>query len=505
MQENTNKAIAVNSAILYGKTIINTLCALLTTRFALQALGVIDYGLYAVLGGIISFIGIFNTIMVATSNRFMAVAIGKGDIDEANQQFNVNLFIHVGIAFLALMVAFPVGEWYIPRYVNYDGSLDDAMMVYTVSIVGSILSFVGVPYNGLLMAKEKFIIFSIADVFSHLARLVVAWILVYHFEQKLLIYTFTMAIMLALPTAFYILYCAKRYPQIVRLRKVRDKQMYKRVFNFSSWVAVGAVAQVSRNQGAALIVNTFFNTAMNTAMGVATSVNAYVSLFAQNVTQPMAPQITKSYASGNHQRTDELLIMSAKYSFMLTFLIGSIFLVEPEWILRLWLGNVPQYASVFLILLVIDNLVKSLNSGISNIIFASGKISLFQALASSLNILSIILGYFALRLGAPAYFLIVAYIIVSIGMFFALQFALRHTLHYNNRKLWRYSYIPSVFTVILYLPVFFLPQFIHPIFVIILSFIYLCILEWTVCLSKAERQKMRVFIIETKKKLMTKK
>jgi len=494
MQENTNRAIAFNSAILYVKTIINTLCALLTTRFALQALGVVDYGLYAVLGGIISFIGIFNTIMVSTSNRFIAVAIGKGDLDEANKQFNVNLTIHIAIAVFALIIAYPVGIWYIPRYVNYDGPLTNAIMVYLVSIAGSIVSFVGVPYNGLLMAKEKFIVFSAADVVSHIVRLAAAWLLVYYFEHKLLIYALTMALLLALPTIYYIIYCSKKYHEIVHLRKVHNRQMYKRVFGFSSWVAIGAVAQVGKNQGAALVVNAFFNTAMNAAMGVASSINSYVGIFAQNVTQPMAPQITKSYAAGNHERTDELLIMSTKYSFMLTFLVGSLFIVEPEWLLSLWLGEVPQFSAVFLVLLVIDNIVKSLNSGVANLIFASGKIGLFQALTSALNILSVITAFFVLRGGAPAYYLTVTYIGFSVIMFFVIQFTLSYTLHYNNSILWKKSYIPSLLTTILFTPVLFIPTLIHPAINLVLSFSYLCILELTICLSKSEREKLRGFI-----------
>lgn len=172
--ENTNRAIAYNSVILYSRMIVNTICALLSTRFALHALGVVDYGLYAVLGGIISFIGIFNTIMLSTSNRFIAVAIGKGNINEVNKQFNVNFIIHVAIAVFALIVTIPIGEWYIPRYVNYDGPLYNAHVVYIVSVIGSIFSFIGVPYNGVLMAKEKFIVFSLVDVALHVLKLAVA-------------------------------------------------------------------------------------------------------------------------------------------------------------------------------------------------------------------------------------------------------------------------------------------------------------------------------------------
>lgn len=494
MQENTNRAIAYNSIILYGKTAINTICALLTTRFALQALGVVDYGLYAVLGGIVSFISIFNTIMLSSSNRFIAVALGKGDKVEINKQFNVNLVIHLFIALLAFGVAYPVGEWYIPRYVNYDGPLSKAMMVYVISITASIISFISVPYNGLLMAKEKFIVFSLMDVASHLIRMTVAFLLLFYFSQKLLVYTLTMAVMTALPTVVYYIYCNRRYYDIVRIRLVRDRGMYKSVLKFSAWVSVGAFAYIAKSQGAALIVNTFFNTVMNTAMGVASSINAYVGIFANNVVQPMQPQITKSFAVCDTKRTDELLVMSTKYAFMLTLMVGSIFLIAPEWLLGIWLGIVPPYASVFLTLFVIDHLVQSLNSGIGNIIWASGKIMLYQVLTSLLNIFAVLTGYYVLRGGAPAYYLVVIYICFSVIRFFAIQWSLHHTLHYDNSKLWKKSYLPSILVFVLYLFVFFIPKTIHPFGILIISQVYLSVLVWMVGLSKTERKQIIIFI-----------
>ena len=494
MQENTNRAIAYNSAILYVKMAITTVCTLFTTRFALQALGVVDYGLYAVLGGIISFISIFNTIMLATSNRFIAVAIGRGNLEEANKQFNVNLSIHVAIALLVLLLAYPIGAWYIPRYVNYDGPLSNSMMVYLVSVVGCVCSFVGVPYTGLLSAKEKFIVFSVVDMVSHILKLAVAWMLIYRFQNKLVIYTIAMAVLTAFHVIIYFFYCKRNYPNIVHLRIVRDKKMYKNVFGFSAWIGIGAVAHVGKSQGAALIVNTFFDTIMNTAMGVASGINAYVGMFAHNITQPMAPQITKSYAAGNRQRTDELLIMSTKYCFLLTFLVGSIFLVAPEWLLRLWLGEVPPFASIFLVLFVVDNLIMSLNEGVKNIIFASGKISLYQICTSALNVFSVVLGYFVLRGGAPAYFLTITYICVSVIRFFIIQWVLHHTLHYDSRSLWKRSYLPSLVIVLLFAPVLFLPTIAHPAVNLILSFGYLCVLEWFIGLTKDERRKLSLFL-----------
>lgn len=494
MQENTNKAIAYNSVILYAKMLINTACALLSTRFALQALGVVDFGLYTVLGGVISLISIFNTIMLSSSNRFIAVALGKCNVKLVNEQFNVVLVIHIAIALFVLLISYPVGEFYIPRYVNYDGPLSNAMMVYYVSIVGCAISFISVPYNALLMAKENFIVFSLVEVVSHVVKLIVSWLLLYYFIQKLLIYTVTMAVMTALPTIIFYFYCNRHYHNMIMFRFVRNKGMYISVFKFSAWVSVGAVAHIGKLQGAALVVNTFFDTVMNTAMGVASSISTYVNLFANNVIQPMQPQITKSYVAHDTKRTDELLIMSTKYSFLLTFIIGSVFLIEPEWLIGIWLGEVPPYASIFLVLFVVDQLVQSFNAGINNIIWASGKIALYQILTSALNIFAIVAGYFVLRGGAAAYYLLVTYIVFSFFRFFAIQYALHKTLHYDNRQIWIKSYLPSISVVLLFLPIFLLPSFIHPAIRLSISFIYLCFLEWFIGLTKIERQRLSGFM-----------
>lgn len=487
MLENTNRAIALNSAILYGKMGITVICSLLTTRFALQALGVSDFGLFSVLGGIISFIAIFNTIMLSTTNRFIAVAIGKQDTVEANIQFNVCLCIHIVIAICALLVALPIGDWYIGRYINYSGNIHDAYNVFSISIIASIVSFVGVPYNGLLMAKERFWLFSSVDILVHLIKLVVVYLLINHFEQKLLIYTFTLALSTVLPMIVYMWYSYNNFRDIVSFRYVRVKKYYKEVFNFSAWISVGAVSVISKNQGAALLVNMFFNTVMNTALGIANSICAYISLFAQNVTQPMAPQLTKSYAAGDRKRTDELLVMSTKFSFMMMLLVSIPFLISPEWIIKLWLGDIPPYVVNFTVLLIVDNLVQSLNSGILNVIFASGRITLYQVCVSILNILSIVIAYVCLKCGFSVVSLLVSYIIISIIKFFVVQFVLCKTLNYDNFLLIKHSYIPSLIVVILFLPSLFLRNMMHPVGVIILSMLYVCVVIFIVGLSSRER------------------
>lgn len=497
MQENTNKSLTVNTLILYIRLVVTAVCGLFTTRFALEALGVVDYGLFSVIGSIISFIAIINTIMVSTSNRFIAVAIGKGDIEDANKQFNVCLVIHIIIAMCTILFALPIGDWYINNYLNYDGDINNALMIFQFTIFASAVTFVGVPYNGLLTAKEKFVVFCVPDIISHIFKLLVAYLIVSYFEQKLIIYSFSIAVFTAYPVVVYIYYCYRHYREISAFKFVKDKRRYKEIFVFSAWVGYGAVAYVGKAQGAAILVNAFFSTVMNTALGIANSINSIIVSFAQNVALPIAPQITKSYVSGNKERSVHLLILSTKLTFLVMFLVSSPFLVGTEWILECWLGEVPGYATMFTILVIVDALIDSMNSGIKNYIFASGRIKLFQVAASTLKLIAILAAFVALNIGFPAYSLLFTYIVFSVLVFFANQWVLNRTLNFDNALLWKKSYIPSMLIVVLFSPCFFLKLCIPQYCAIIFSFIYLSLLIYLVGLSKSERQ--FVFSIIAKK------
>ena len=451
IKENTNRAIAFNSVILYIRLGLTAILGLFTTRYALKALGVDDFGLFSLLASVISFVSIINTIMVATTNRFLAVSIGENDIEGANEQFVINLNIHVIIAVLTFFLLTPLGELYIRGHLNYTGSLDVAITIFRITMIGVAFTFVAIPYHGLLMAKERFIVFCVTDVVLYVFRLAVVVILLYHFTQKLLIYTIASALFTALPLFVYVLYSYKHFKPIVRYRKVNNRAKYKEVFAFSGWIAYGAVATVGKNQGAAVIVNLFFNTMMNTALGLANTVHSYVMMFAQNVTKPIAPQITKSYASGDMERCKQLMVASSKYSFLLMLLISSPFLINTEWVLHIWLGNVPPFAAQFTLLMVIDALFDSLNPGISEAIFASGKIKSFQLIINTLRLVSVVCAYFVLEAGAPAHYLLYSYILFTIVAFFARQIVLHKTLGFDNSILIKGSYLPSLLVFFLFL------------------------------------------------------
>lgn len=488
MEENTNKAIVVNTVIMYVRLAVVSICGLFTTRFALQALGVTDFGLFSVVGGVIVFISLFNTVMLSASNRFIATAIGKKDNRLINETFNVNLLIHVLIACFTLILAYPLGDWYILHHVNFSGDKNLAIEVYNITIIGSIISFVGVPYHGLMLAKERFLVFSLVDIISHLLKLLGALSLLYFFSNKLLVYALVITFLTAFPTFIYIAYCNKLFKDYTKLQFVRNWRMYRDVLDFSIWTGYGAFATIAKNQGAALVINNFFNTIMNAALGVANSISVIIQQIAFNISKSVSPQIIKSYAAGNINRAESLTVICSKFTFLLLLLTATPFFVEPEFILHLWLGEVPPYASLFTRLLIVDALVISLNAGIPSLIFASGKIMWYQLTVNTLLILSVVAGCIVLLSGKPAYYLQITYIVFSIIILVVRQFILNIVIKFNNWRLIRESYLPCFAVVSLFIPYCFINSRLNAILDMALAMTYALILIIFIGLRKSDRK-----------------
>lgn len=495
MKENTNKALAVNTVILYVRLFVRAACGLLVSRFALQALGVNDFGIFAVVGGVISFIAIINTIMLSTSNRFIAVAIGKGELDEINKQFNVNLIVHIAIAVFVALIAIPVGDWYIFHIVKYEGDLSLIVRVYNITVWGSVISFISVPYNGLLMAKERFIVFCSTDAFIHIFEAAVCYLMIYHFTDKLMVYAIAKSVMAATPTFVYAIYCNSHFKDIVRFRLVRDRAMYGSVMRFSVWVGYGALASVGKSQGSALIINAFFNTAMNTALGLANSVNTVLNMLSSSISSSLVPQITKSYAAGNKDRAVTLTCFSSRIAFMFMLVISSPMLLTPDFFFKLWLGEVPNYVVIFTQLLIVDALIGSLNRGIPELVFATGNIKGYQLIVNSILLFSVIVAYFVLKMGFPAYSIVVTYIIFSIIVLVVRQIVLNRVTKINNWIIIKDSYIPSFIMVVLYLPFLFIHPGWNPIILNIVSLLYLFVLCFFIGIKKTERKKIVDYVL----------
>lgn len=505
MQENTNKAIAINSLILYVRLVVISISGLLYTRFSLEALGVNDYGLYSVIACIITFISVLNTIMVTTSNRFIAIAIGLHDKQEICNQFNINLLIHIAIALLTIFLATPIGHWYIQNFVSYNGNMGVAKVVYDVSIFSAALSFVGVPYNGLLIARERFLVFCSTDVLMSLFKLFFTYLLINHFENKLIVYSWVMAFMTAFPTFVFWLYCRKAFANTTRFVFVRQWKKYNEVIKFSASIGIGAIAMIGKVQGGALIINMFFTTAMNAGLAVANSVNTILMTFANNAQKPISPQIVKSYAVGDMQRCTNLVCLASKATYLSMFFVSIPFLISPELIFGLWLKSIPAYAVTFTRLLIIDNLIFSINAGVNDFVNATGKIKLYQIVINSLIVSAVIVGYIAIRCGMSPEYLFYVYITFSFIVFLVRPFILTHISQFNVSHLIYSSYIPVLTTTFAFLLVFLIKPYISQLQCCLIAYIFWGILVYVFALNKMERRWLNKKALTIFQKLVGKK
>lgn len=488
MKENTNKTIAINSLILYVRLAIVTMCGLLYTRFSLQALGVDDYGLFSIISSIISLVSIINTIMITTSNRFIAIAIGKGEKKEANLSFNVNLVVHISIAIMTAAIAVPIGHLYINHFVTYSGNLNLVKQVFDISIIASALSFIGIPYNGLLLAKENFFVFCSTDVVASIFKLISTYILIYHFEQKLIIYAIITAIMTAYPTIIFFIYCNKNFKEITRFKLVLSKNRYIEVFKFSATIGYGALALIAKIQGSAIIINLFFNTAMNAGLAVANSISSILQNFANNAQKPISPQIVKSYASNNINRSTYLVCLASRATYLSMLFVSIPFLFIPEQIFSIWLKVIPPYATTFTRLLIIDALIFCINAGITDFVNATGKIKTYQIVINSLVSLSVIIGYFSIKNGMKPEYLFYIYIIFSCIVFIVRPFILVHVSQFDIKRLIKESYIPVMKVTVFLLPIYILNNILNAWVLIIITYIYFIVLCYIFALTKIERK-----------------
>lgn len=487
MQENSNRSIAINSIVMYIRLAIVSVCGLLYTRFSLQALGVVDYGMFAVVGGMVALMAISNSIMISVSNRFIAVAVGKGDVEATNRAFNVNLVIHILIAVSVVLLAIPLAHWYIAHYVNYAGDMHNVYLVCDISIIASAVSFIGVPYNGLQLARERFFVYCSTDVGAALLKLVVTWLLIDHFEHKLLIYALTMAFMTAYPTVIFILYCRHYFPEIVRFRVVRDLNAYWHVLKFSFGVGIGTLMGMVKLQGTQLIINVFFTTTVNSAIAVANVVNQFIQMFANNISKSIAPQIYKSYAADNEDRYTYLVCLASRLTYLVMLMISLPFLLIPETLFGLWLDEIPDGTLMFSRLMIIDILIVSLNSGIVDLIFASGRIYLYQIVVNILVAASVICGFMSVQAGHGGESLFYCYIFFSVIIFFTRPVIMLRVVRFHIPTLIKESYLPVILVTLLTAPVFLLRHHINAWLLIFTAMLWYLAVVWILGLNTRER------------------
>ena len=413
-----------------------TLISLYTSRIILQNLGVIDYGLYSVVGGIAVTFMFLNTAMNSSTQRYLTIAIGKKDEEELHKIFNVSYVIHfiIGIVIVGLCELF--GLWFIANKMNIpDGRELAVMWTFQLSLVAVFITIISVPYNALIISREKMSAFAYISIVDVVFKLIVAYVIsIVHFD-RLITYSLLIVISQILIRFLYVVYCKKHFKEC-SLKFYKPDGLYKEMTVFASWGLFGHIAWIINTSVQDMLLNVFFTPVVNAARGVAMKASKAISGFSDNFQTAVAPQITKSYAVGNIERTYNLIYTSTRFSFYLLWILSLPIILNIDAILAIWLAEVPEYTSIFLILVLIHNIIASGANPLNMAIRANGQIKYPEMIGGIILIMNLPLSYMALKLGLPPQSVFIILIICrSINQCVRIFFAHR----YLSMPLWIYT------------------------------------------------------------------
>ncbi len=414
-----SRRIAKNTIYLYARQLIIMLVSIYTSRVILDVLGSSDYGIYNVVGGIVTMMSFLNGALGASSSRFLTYELGRGDYEKLKQTFSVSLNLHICVALLVLFLGETLGLWlFYEKLVIPDDRMTAAFWVYQFSIITTMVSFTQVPYNASLIAHENMSIYAYVGLYEAISKLLIVYLLMISPIDKLIFYGLLLMINSVGIQIFYRFYTAKRYDEC-HFRIIKDSSLYKTLLSYSGWDLFGGLATVCQGQGINILLNMFFGPVVNAARAIASQVQSAVSLFVNNFLTATRPQVVKSYAEGNCNAMFSLTFNAAKFAYLLMLALLLPVCFELKFILGIWLGdNMPPQTPIFTEIVLITYLMETFHQSSLMAYHAVGKIKLGNVVGGTLMIMALPLSYVALKLGAPAFSVFIVIFVVNLTQMF---------------------------------------------------------------------------------------
>lgn len=408
--------------------------SLFTARVILNALGFEDYGLYNVIGSIVSMFVFLRSAMGNSVHRYITYSIGKGNFDDIQKVFSLSIIIFSGLALLIVLLCETIGLWFFyEKLVIPEGRMTAAFWVYQFSIFTTALSVICVPYDAIIIAHERMKVFAIVQVLNATLNLGIVYLVAASPFDKLIVYGLLLMLIQVINRLIYGIYCGRNFPE-TKFRFIKDLSLMKEMTSFAGWSLIGNMIWVGYTQGVNLMLNVFCGPAVNAARGIAVNIQNTVKAFVTNFQMAANPQITKSYAVGDFNRLHSLIYFSSKFSYFLLLLMVIPIVFEADLILKLWLVNVPDHTIAFLRISLLIMLISALENPIGTANSATGKIKKYQIVVGCISAFIIILSYLALRLGyPPESVFVVQLVITGITQFVKVQLVKR-AIHFSIRQ-----------------------------------------------------------------------
>ena len=398
-----NKKKKKNTLLLYFRMFLTTVVGLYTSRVVLNTLGVTDFGIYNVVGGIITMASFLNYAMVAASQRFLSFELGRNDRERLKGVFCTSINIHAAICLIAFILAETIGLWFVnTKLVIPEDRIVAANWVYQASMLSFIINVMSVPYNSAIVAHERMSAFAYISILDVTLKLLIVYTLLIIPYDKLIIYSILMVCVVALIRLCYTVYCKRHFEECTYYLSF-DKGLFKEMFAFAGWSLFGNMGMSLKNQLSNIILNLFFGPTLNAARGIAMQVSAHVKTFANSFTMALNPQITKQYAAGNIEASRNLVYVGSRFTFYLMTLVSIPVIININYILKLWLGIVPKYTEVFVVFTIITSLVHAMSECVTKAIQATGRVKFFQIGICIIMLSELPIAWGLMELGYPPY------------------------------------------------------------------------------------------------------
>ncbi len=416
--QTNNKTIAKNTLFLYFRMMITMVISLFTSRVILQALGVNDYGIYHVVGGLVGLLSFVNNALATGSSRFLTYELGTGDFKKLEKTFSTVLSVHILLCIAIVLVAETIGLWFVyNKLIIAPERMDAAVYAYHLSVLAAVFTITQVPYRASIISHEKMSIYAYTSIVEVVLKLVIVYMIYVSPYDKLETYATLFFIVHVSMTIYYRLYCIKNFKE-THYKPVIDKPIIKEVLGYSGWNLFANTAIALNNQGATILINMFFSPGVVAARAIANQVNMSAFHFITNFRTASNPQIVKRYAAGDYEASKELLLNSTKFSYYLMLILALPITLVAEPLLHLWLGIVPEYAVAFLQLTVITSLFQVFDSSFYTALYAKGRIRENAMISPTILFLTFPIVYVFFRLGySPlvlAWILLIAYAMLGL-------------------------------------------------------------------------------------------
>jgi O-antigen/teichoic acid export membrane protein len=446
--------------------------SLYTSRVVLNTLGVEDFGIFGVVGGIVAMFGFLNASMSGATSRFLTFELETGNKENLKKTFSSALTIHILIAILILILAETVGLWFLEsKLVIPENRMYAARWVYQLSIASTMITILQVPYNSVIIAHERMNIYAYVEILNVCLRLAVIYFLLIGNYDKLILYAILVLCVSVITVCIFRIYCLKYFEEC-RYKFEWDKKIIYPILSFSGWDLYGNMSAIARTQGVNMLLNIFFGTVLNAANSIAIQVQGAVMLFANNIIVAIRPQIVKSYASKNYQYTVKLVLNASKYTYILLLILSLPLMLEMNYILNLWLKNVPIYAVSFCRFILMFNFFATMSTILVSAIHATGNVKRPSLINGSLYLLVIPISYISFKLnGIPEIPYICNILFVFIGM------------------------ISNVYTLKLYIPQFPIKEFVFKVLCICLLISFISFMTSYFVMSNMQENFFRFIIV----------